>query len=199
MKLIISENAMSSYVSTQAYHIMKTLIEEYEWINIDRYRLWKEPGSLRDKLVGRLGRVPDVILLWEGYDFIAAHRQTLRRLDCYTCFFTVDLHCRNNKQRQRKLSAFELCDMIIGFVANVFSDFYPDVARRKKIVWVPNSASPLFMLAFNEQAENAIFLSGAIKDGGAPPWRGHRGRVRNTSAARDRGRPRAEAARRVAS
>ena len=165
MKLIISEmDALSSYVSTQAYHLMKTLIEHYDWINIDRYRLWKEPGSLRDKLVGRLGRIPDVILLWEGYDFVAAHREALMRLDCYKCFFTVDLHCRDNKHRQRKRSAFELCDVIIGFAANVFSDFYPGVARRKKIVWVPHSASPFFMLAFNEQAENAIFLSGAISD-----------------------------------
>ena len=38
MKVIISEmDALSSYVSTEWYHVINTLIDEHGWVNIDRY------------------------------------------------------------------------------------------------------------------------------------------------------------------
>lgn len=46
MKLVISEmDALSSYVSTEWYHVMKTLVEDHGWINIDRYCLWNPAGK----------------------------------------------------------------------------------------------------------------------------------------------------------
>lgn len=165
MKLIISEmDALSSYVSTEWYHVMHALIEDHGWINIDRYRLWNESGSLRDKLVRRLGGIPEVILIWGGYSFAAAHREALMGMDCYKGYFVEDLHDKRSDVRAITRIACELCDVIFAAYANVFADFYPDLASSKKIVWVPHSASPLFKLAFYEQAENAIFLSGAISD-----------------------------------
>ena len=163
MKLIISEmEALSTYVSSEWYHVMKTLIDEYGWINVDRYRLWNEPGSLKDKLVRRLGQIPEVMLIW-GNGFAAAHREDLMRLDCYTGYFVEDLH-KGGHERASMRTAFERCDVVFAAYANVLADFFPDVASSKKVVWVPHSTSPIFNLAFNEHAENAIFLSGAIKD-----------------------------------
>ena len=163
MKVIISEmDALSSYVSTEWYHVMKTLIDEHGWVNIDRYCFWREPGSPKDKLVGRLGRIPEVILIWGGYDFAAAHSKSFMRLDCYKGYFIEDMHGRGSGEKDKTRTAFELCDVVFAAYANVFADFYPEIASRKPVVWVPHSASPLFKLAFNEQAENAIFLSGAI-------------------------------------
>jgi hypothetical protein len=123
-----------------------------------------QPGSLKNKLIGRLGRLPEVLLVWGGYDFTAAHQEALMKLECYKGYFVEDLHNRGRDERSLTCSAFELCDVIFAAYANVFSDFYPEVARRKRVVWVPHSASPLFRLAFNDRAENAIFLSGAINN-----------------------------------
>ena len=165
MKLIISEmDALSSYVSTEWYHVMKTLIDDYGWVNLDRYHLWNQPGSLEDKLIGHLGRFPDTLLLWGRFDFAAAHLKTLSRLECYKGYFVEDLHHQDRAERLLTQCAFEYCDVIFAAYANVFSNFYPDIVSRKHVVWVPHSASPLFMLEFNDRAENSIFLSGAINN-----------------------------------
>ena len=163
MKVILSEMAaLSSYVSTEWYHVIKTLVDDYGWVNIDRNRLWRKPGGLKEKLIDRPGQLPEVLLIWGGVNFIKAHRAALKRLDCYKGYFIEDLHKR--AARNRTLDAMALCDVVFAAYANVFAGFYPEVANSKPVVWVPHSASPLFNLAFNEQAENAIFLSGAVRD-----------------------------------
>ena len=48
--------------------------------------------------------------------------------------------------------------------AYVFSDFYPELRGRKTAVWIPHSASPDFVLPFNDRPENAILLSGFVED-----------------------------------
>ena len=165
MKLIISEmEALSSYVSTEWHHVIKTLIDDYGWVNLDRYHLWNQPGALEDKLVGHLGRIPDTLLLWGGFDFAAAHIEALSRLDCYKGYFVEDLHKQDRDERSLTCRTFERCDVIFAAYANVLSNFYPDIANRKRVVWAPHSASPLFMLGFNDRAENSIFLSGAISN-----------------------------------
>ncbi len=164
MKLLISEmDALRSYVSIEWYHVMKTLVEVHDWINVDRYRLWNEPGTLKDKLTRQFERVPDVLLLWGGYDFAAAHRDALSGLECYKGYFVQDLH-KLGIERSSTPLAFEICDVILAAYANVFADFYPEIADRKRVIWVPHSASPIFRLAFNDRAANSIFLSGAIND-----------------------------------
>lgn len=162
MKLLISQmDALRSYVSSEWFHVMKTLVEVHDWVNVDRYRLWNEPGTLKHKLIRRFERVPDVLLLWEGYDFVAAHRDALRALECYKCYFAEDLH-KPGIVRSSTLLALEMSDVIFAAYANVIGNFYPEIADRKRVIWVPHSASPIFRLAFNDQAVNSIFLSGAI-------------------------------------
>lgn len=64
--------------------------------------------------------------------------------------------------RQRKLVSFALCETILSTYGYIWSKFYPEFCGVKKVVWVPHSASPDFLLRYNQHPENSIFLSGAM-------------------------------------
>ena len=64
--------------------------------------------------------------------------------------------------RQTKLVSFALCDTILCTNGRVWDAFYPEFAGTKKVIWIPHSASPDFMLPYNPNPENSILLSGAI-------------------------------------
>src|SRR6185295_5608359 len=84
------------------------------------------------------------------------------RLDCRKFFFTDDLHSFSEQMRQMKTVSFTLCETILSTCGYVWEKFYPELATTRKVVWVPHSASPDFMLSYNHDPENAILLSGAI-------------------------------------
>jgi hypothetical protein len=165
MKLIISElEALRGYVSREFYYIMTELIQQYGWRQIDTFKLWRSPGSLPSKLLQACGELPEIILLWEGYSFFNAHLREIKDLGCYVWVFADDLHYWDERMKLRKSLTYLLCDTILSTYGYAFERFYPEIAVKKRVVWVPHSASPDFMLAFNEHPENAIFLSGAISD-----------------------------------
>jgi hypothetical protein len=163
MKLIISElEALKGYVSREFYYVMTELMASYNWKQIDTYELWRAPGNLKSKLLNNFGEVPEVILFWEGYEFVWAHARQIGRLDCKKFILADDLHCKTEKMRKKTLVSFGLCDTVLSTYGYVWYRFYPEFKSVKKVVWVPHSASPDFLLPYNHHPENAIFLSGAI-------------------------------------
>lgn len=163
MKLIISEmKAFGRYVSREFYCVMRELIERHGWAQIETDSLLHGARPLKEELAARLGRLPETILFWEGYDFVNARALDVLGLDCRKCFFADDLHSWDAKMKQGKRNAFHLCDTVLSTYAYAIEDFFPELSRTRRVVWVPHAASPDFMLQFNEQPENAVLLSGAV-------------------------------------
>jgi hypothetical protein len=163
MKLIVAEmEALRSYISREFFYVMKELIAAYNWEQIDTSQLWRAPGSLKSKLLDRFGELPEVVLFWEGYDFLRAHRTEILRLECRKSIWADDLHSRTATIRRNKVISFALCDTVLSTYGYIWASFYPDFWRTKKVVWIPHSASPDFMLDYNQSPANTVFLGGAI-------------------------------------
>lgn len=164
MKLIVSQLGMfRTYVTREFYFIMGDLISTHGWKHIEPSELWNDAGKVTDKLLREFGELPKTILFWETYEFSAAHATEIQRMNCHKCFLADDLHWWNEQTRQMKVVGFAVSDVILSTYAYGWSKFYPELSS-KKVVWVPHSASPDFMLRYNNGAENAIFLSGAINE-----------------------------------
>jgi hypothetical protein len=141
---------------------MADLIDVYGWKHVETYELWNEPGDMKSKLWRRFGELPEVVLFWEGYDLLGKHEAELKSLDCRKCVFTADLHLWDEGERewQLKQRGLALCEIILANYAYVFHEFYPDLAGEKKVVWIPHSASPDFLMDYNDHPANVIFLGG---------------------------------------
>src|SRR5437588_2007691 len=101
MKLIISQmDALRTYVSREFAYVMQDLISRFHWQQIDTFRLWNRPGSLREKLLDQFGELPETILFWEGYEFLNAHARAIARLDARKAILADDLHYRNLAVKQ---------------------------------------------------------------------------------------------------
>jgi len=163
MKLIVSHlEALRTYVTREFYYITTDLMANYGWRHIETWNLWSGPGTLREKLVRELGEVPDTILFWEAYEFLEAHRHEICRLNCRKICFADDLHWWNPWLKRIKLISFALCDIVLSTYAYAWNQFYREFCRTKKVLWIPHSASPDFLLPYNPYAENSILLSGAV-------------------------------------
>jgi hypothetical protein len=163
LKLVISElNALSRYVSREFHFIIKALIENYGWRLVDMARLSGNSKPLKSILLESVGELPEDILFWEGYDFLPERAKDILGLDCRKYIFADDLHCRDGQARYRKFISYLLCDAVLSTYAYVFDQFFPEISAKREVVWVPHSASPDFLIRFNPDAENKIFLSGAI-------------------------------------
>jgi hypothetical protein len=141
---------------------MTDLIAHHDWRQIETWELWNARGSLPDYLLNCFGALPHVILFWEGYEFVCARLAEIDRLDCRKAILADDLHWWNEAMRLRKLIAFGVCDTVLSTYAYNWDRFYPELAGIKKPEWVPHSAAPEFMLAYNPHPENSILLSGVI-------------------------------------
>jgi hypothetical protein len=163
MKLIVSYlKSLSTYVTREFYYIMSDLISTYGWKHIETNRLWSGPGTIRDKLLREFGEVPATILFWEGYEFLSSRANEVHLLDCHKSILTDDLHWWSDQMRVRKLVSMAACDMILSTYGYAWDKFYPELCVVKKVVWVPHSASPDFLIKYNNHPENSIFLSGAM-------------------------------------
>jgi hypothetical protein len=163
MKLIISPlAALDHYVSREFAFTIRELIETHGWRSLDFDELGDGSGSLGERILRKFDELPDVILFWEGYSFINRYARQLHALDCRKVVFADDLHWYEEGVRWSKLLAYLVCDVVISTYADRFEAFYPEVCRLKRVVWSPHSASPDFLLPFNDEAENAVFLSGAM-------------------------------------
>ena len=164
MKLLVSWiNELRTYVSREFYYVMQDLIQVHGWRHVEPGILATDTESAKATLLNAFGEIPETILFWEVFDLCIAMQPVLRDLGCHTCLFADDLHqlWGSERLRDRKLLAFSLCDTILCPYAYVFDDFYPELRDRRRIVWIPHSASPDFDVPFNQNPENSILLSGA--------------------------------------
>jgi hypothetical protein len=163
MKLIVSQlETLGTYISREFHYVMRDLISTHGWRHIETCKLWDGAGSIKDKLLDEFGALPETILFWEGYTFLNAHANDIYRLPCHKVIFADDLHWWSEEMRQLKLVGFALCETILSTYGYTWDKFYPEFAGTKRVVWVPHSASPDFMLSYNRCPENSILLSGAL-------------------------------------
>ena len=163
MKLIVSHlETVRTYVTREFYYVQTDLMSTYGWKHVEICELWNGAGPLSDRLMDMFGELPETILFWQAYEFLNAHAPDIRRLESRKLFFVDDLHWWNDEDRQEQLVSFELCETILSTYAYILHTFYPELRGVKTPVWIPHSASPDFMLRYNNQPENAIFLSGAV-------------------------------------
>lgn len=163
MKLIVSHlETVRTYVTREFYYIQTDLMSTYGWKHIEIRDLWNGAGTIRDKLIDKFGELPETILFWQAYEFLNAQTADIRRLDSHKLFFGDDLHWWNKEERKEQLASFALCETILSTYAYTLHKFYPELCGVKNAVWIPHSASPDFMLRYNEHPENAIFLSGVV-------------------------------------
>lgn len=162
MKLIVSElEVLRTYVSREFYHVMRALITDFNWRHVETRELWNRSTSIRDTLLNLYHELPEVILFWEGYELLTARALEIQRLPCRKAIVADDLHWWDAPMRLRKSVGFALCDTVISTFGYAWDRLYPEFAGTKKVVWVPHSASPDFMVPYNPNPENAIFVSGA--------------------------------------
>ncbi|HEY7546326.1 MAG TPA: glycosyltransferase [Blastocatellia bacterium] len=165
MKLIVSElGALKGYVSREFYFIMTELIEAYGWKHVETFKLLNARGSLKERILREAGEMPEAILFWESYSLLNPRGRDVLDLPCLKCFFADDIHWWHEDKRFTNYVSFLLCDVILSPYAYRIDEFYPGLAGLKRVVWVPHSASPDFLICYNERPENAILLSGAIDD-----------------------------------
>lgn len=163
MKLIVSNLEMvRTYVTREFYYIQTDLMATYGWKHIEINELWSGEGSIKQRLIDRFGEQPEIILFWQAYEFLNAEAPDIRHLDSRKFFFGDDLHWWSEEERAQQLGSFGLCETILSTYAYTFSKYYPEVSRVKNVVWIPHAASPDFLLRYNEEPENAVFLSGAV-------------------------------------
>ena len=165
MKLIVSHLEMvRTYVTREFYYIQTDLMATYGWKHIEICKLWNGAGTVRDKLMDEFGELPETILFWQAYEFLNEQASDIRRLGSHKLFFVDDLHWWSEEERRDQVVSFALCETILSTYAYTLNKLYPELSSDKKVVWVPHSASPDFLLRYNEQPENAILLSGAINN-----------------------------------
>jgi Glycosyl transferases group 1 len=165
IKLLISELAVRGrYVTREAFHVMRELIERYGWMHMETHGLASQPHCLRERMRERCGAQPDVVLFWEAYHLVTSALSQLYNANFNVVIYCEDLHWFHAEMRATKMFALTVADVILAAYAPVFERFFPEVAAAKRIVWVPHAASPEFMLPLNESAANEIFLSGMIND-----------------------------------
>lgn len=163
MKLLVSHlEALRGYVSREFYCVMTELITQYGWRHIETQQLSTAPGPVENTLRQQFGQLPEVILFWEAYEFLSGHAHEIQRLNTQKVIFADDLHWLDEPMRRRKVVGFALCDTVLATYAYAWDRFYPEFCRTKRVEWVPHSASPDFVLRYNERPENSIFLSGRI-------------------------------------
>jgi hypothetical protein len=163
MKLIVSQlEAWTTYVSREFHYIISDLMSTYGWRHIEINKLWNGTGAIHDQLVAEFGELPETIIFCEAYEFLHARAKDIYRLPCRKFLFADDLHWWDDDSRMRKAVSFALCDGVLSTYGYAWARFYPEFCGTKKVVWIPHSASPDFMLSFNPASENSILLSGAI-------------------------------------
>lgn len=163
MKLLVADSgSWKRYVSREFHYIMADLITYHGWKPIETFTLLDGHGSLKTTLIDKFGKLPDRILFWECFDLLTQRREEVACLGCPKFIFADDLHGWHDAMRPRNLVSFALFETILSTYAYTWNEFYPEFCGTKKLVWIPHSASPDFMLDYNPQPENSIFLSGSI-------------------------------------
>lgn len=165
MKLLVSElEYLRSYVSREFYHVMTDLITHFNWRHVETQKLLHAPGTMKQRLLNECHELPETVLFWEAYHLVVPHSRELYGLPCRKVIWVDDLHWWNPLMRTGKAVGFASCDMVISTVGYLLNKMYPEFAGSKKVVWVPHSASPDFTVPYNDNPQNAIFVSGAANN-----------------------------------
>jgi Glycosyl transferases group 1 len=165
MKLVVAPlRVLDRYVSREFSAIIRELVDLYHWTHVEFWTLRQAGKSLSDAILGLFDELPEAILFWEGYDFINAFARQIRALDCRKAMFADDLHEKSIVSRWSRLASYLTCDIVFPTYVDRFEEMFPEASRLVRVVWVPHSASPEFLIARNENAENAILLSGAVNE-----------------------------------
>jgi hypothetical protein len=146
-------------VSRELWFVVKELIARYGWKHLEPDLLTQE--HLREKVLKEFGQIPECVLFWEEYDLVIKRVKQIHDLKCKRFFFADDLHWWTSRMRLERIMVFTFCDAILCTYADAFRELYPELWN-KRVLWVPHSASPDFMVGFNSTPENAILLSGAV-------------------------------------
>jgi len=164
MKVIICElKDRSRYTTREVAYLILELVTKRGWMQIETEDLCYSSRPLKSHLLSGLGEMPEVILFWEGYYLLNRRRAEIEALDCAKYVFCEDLHDGEEQSKQNKLEAFSMFHTVLASYGYVFDQYYPELSM-KRVVWLPHSASPDFLLPYNDHPENAIFLSGAVND-----------------------------------
>lgn len=164
MKLIVSHlDVARTYVTRELYYIQRELIKTHGWRHIESNALWHGEGSLERKLRIALGKLPELIIFWEAYELVHRYCREMQRMKCHKVFYADDLHWWNRRMREFKVVDYAVSDEILTPYAYCWRKLYPELSHQK-VVWIPHSASPDFMLSYNSSPENSIFLSGAMNE-----------------------------------
>jgi len=162
MKLVICAlEARGKYVSRELWFVVRELITRYGWKHLEPHMLTRRPGPLRENIVSAVGEVPECILFWEEYDLVVDYVKQIYDLNCRRFFFADDLHWWTRRMRLQRIAVFTISDAILCCYADAFRELYPELWN-KTVRSVPHSASPDFIVKFNERPANAILLSGAV-------------------------------------
>ena len=163
MKLVVAHlGALSRYVSREFYYIITELVKHYGWKHIETARLSHGRGTIAEMILHELGEPPEAVLFWESYELLEARAGEVAALECAKYIFADDLHWWDDRMRPNRLVCFALFDTILSTYAYVWDDLYPEFSGTKRLIWVPHSASPDFMLHYNPRPENSILMSGTI-------------------------------------
>jgi hypothetical protein len=163
MKLVIAHSQRwSRFVSREFFTTIVALMTEHGWNHAEPGLFDAGPGRLRDKLIANFGALPEVILFWETYAFVARFYREIERLGCRCACFADDVHHGGEGELLARVPTIVLSDRILCTYADALTRFFPHAARTKQVIWVPHAAAPEFLLEFNERAENAIYLSGNL-------------------------------------
>src|SRR5262245_12826160 len=163
MKLVVSHlETQRTYITREFYYILTELMSNFDWKHIEINKLLNGPGTVRENLIEEFGELPETILFSEAYELLQARAMDIQQLDSHKCFLADDLHWWDEDMRKMKLISFTLCETVLSTYADTWPTFYSELAGLKRLVWMPHSASPDFMLPYNHCPENSIFLSGAM-------------------------------------
>jgi hypothetical protein len=163
VKLIVAPlRALGHYISREFAFTIRKLIDSYHWKQVEFSHLSRVRKPLKEALLAEFGELPRVILFWEGYDFVNSRAREILALDCLKAIFADDLHSRTDEVRCARVAAYLLCDVVFSAYGDRFQVTFPEVCRLTRVIWAPHSASPDFLIPWNPQAENAVFVSGAV-------------------------------------
>jgi len=163
MKLVVTHlGALSRYVTREFYYIITDLIETYGWQKFNADQLRDRPGTIERTLLDEFGELPKSILFWETFNLLGARRVDVYRLECKKYIFADDLYWWTDEVRLNRSAGYALFDTVLSAYAYEWDECFPEFAGTKRLVWIPHSASPDFMLPYNPHAENAVLLSGHI-------------------------------------
>jgi len=150
-------HALGRYVSRELWTIFCLLREAYGWRLLETRDLPGHGDDLGHVLRQRAGGWPEVVLFWESYPQLARYADSFADRGTRVFVMADDLH----HKRDAMDDALSVVDGILSTYAPRLRTYFPAVDPAR-VTWVPHSASPDFLLPFEESPRPVVFVSGAM-------------------------------------